>query len=242
MKKLVTLGLALAVILAIVVPAMARPAHATDPAATFTASGSVQNVIRSAGALRMHVDVGSKAVRPFIGGSLAVRVGYKARILLVTDGIARLIKLSDIRRGDPVAVSGRIDRSQPRSPVFIAQSIRVIDRTPTNQLTVFGCGGPVTAVNATGTPMTLALTLNSATRALWAQLGTDLSVVVTPTTTVALKSGTTLTPITLSQVTVGEKAWVHGTIDRSQAIPVFTATLITVQAATVPTPDPSPGG
>jgi hypothetical protein len=40
-------------------------------------------------------------------------------------------------------------------------------------------------------------------------------------------------------VVVGQKAWVHGTIDRSQATPVFTATQITVQTDT--TPDPSPG-
>jgi hypothetical protein len=242
MKKLVTAALVLAVVLAIVVPAMARSTRATAPANGFTATGSVQNVIRSAGALRMQVDVGSQAVRPFIGGSLAVRVGNRARILLVTDGIARLIKLTDIHPGDPLAVSGWIDRSQPRSPVFIAQVIRIIDRTPTKQLTVFGCGGPVTAVAPLGTPMTLTLTLNSSTRALWDKLGTDLSVVVTPATEVSLKSGTTVTPITLPQVVVGQRAWVHGTIDRSQATPVFTATQITVQALTVPTPDPSPGG
>jgi len=242
MKKLVTAALSLAVILAIVVPAMARPTNTTAPAAGFTANGAVQNVIRSAGALRMHVDAGSQAVRPFIGGSLAVRVGNRARILLVTDGIARLIKLADIRPGDPLAVSGRVDRSQAGSPVFVAQAIRVIDRTPTKELTVFGCGGPVTAVDLVGTPTTLTLLLNSSTRALWDRLGTNLSVVVTPATEVSLKSGTTVTPITLSQVVLGQRAWVHGTIDRSQATPVFTATQITVQALTVPTPDPSPGG
>ena len=239
MKKLVTAALALAVILAIVVPAMARPTDATTPAAGFTAHGMVQNVIRSAGALRMQVDAGSQAVRPFIGGSLAVRVGKKARILLVTDGIARLISLADIRPGDPVAVAGRVDRSQPGSPVFVAQTIRIIDRTPTKELTVFGCGGPVTTVDLAGTPTTLTLSVDSSTRALWDRLGTSLSVVVTPATEIGLKSGTAVTPITLSQVVVGQKAWVHGTIDRSQATPVFTATQITVQAAT--TPDPSPG-
>jgi len=190
MKKLVTVALVLAVVLAIVVPAMARSTRATAPAAGFTAHGTVQNVIRSAGALRMRVDAGSQAVRPFIGRSLAVRVGNRARILLVTDGIARLVKLADIRPGDPLAVSGRVDRSQPRSPVFVAQTIRIIDRTPTNELTAFGCGGPVTAIDLIGTPTMLTLTLNSSTRALWGRLGTSLSVVVTPTTEIGLKSGT----------------------------------------------------
>ncbi|MEI6727524.1 MAG: hypothetical protein WCN81_15050, partial [Actinomycetes bacterium] len=127
MKKLVTAALVLAVILAIVVPAMARPTRTTGPAAGFTAHGTVQNVIRSAGALRMQVDAGSQAVRPFIGGSLAVRIGKNARILLVTDGIARLIKLADIRPGDPVAIAGHVDRGQPGAPVFVAQTIRIID-------------------------------------------------------------------------------------------------------------------
>jgi hypothetical protein len=241
MKKLVVALVALAVVLAIVVPAVARPTHATGPAAGFTAKGPVQNVIRSAGALRMHVDVGSRAVRPFIGGSLAVRVGDRARILKVTDGVARLIRLTAVHRGDLVVVCGRVDRSQPRSPVFIAQTIKVIVRTPANKLTVFGCGGPVTAVDLQGTPTKLTLTLDSATRALWDALGTSLSVVVTPTTELFLKSGQTTTPITLSQVVVGEKAWVHGTIDRSQPTPVFTAERITVQALTTPTPATSAG-
>ena len=94
----------------------------------------------------------------------------------------------------------------------------------------------MTAVDPPSTPTTLTLTLNSARAPCGSRLGTSLSVVVTPTTRVVLKSGATMTPITLSQVVVGEKAWVHGTIDRSQATPVFTATQITVQAANVPTP------
>ncbi len=242
MKKLVVIALALVVVLAIVVPAVAQQTRGSAPAAGFTATGSVQNVIRSAGALRMHVDVGSQAVRPFIGGSLAVRVGTHARILLITDGIARLIKLSDIRAGDPVTVSGRVDRGQPGSRVFIAQSIRVIDRTPANQLTHFACGGPVRAVDPQSTPNTLTLTVNSASRALWSRLGAGLKVVVTPSTQVFLKDGVTTTAITLSQVVVGEKAWVTGTIDRSQVTPVFIAETITVHTVPASTLAVTPGG
>ena len=190
MKKLVTVALALAVVLAIVVPAMARSAHATAPAARFTAHGTVQNVIRSAGALRMRVDAGSQAVRPFIGARSPCASATGRASSSSPMAIARLVKLADIRPGDPLAVSGRVDRSQPRSPVFVAQTIRIIDRTPTNELTVFGCGGPVTAIDLIGTPTMLTLTLNSSTRALWDRLGTSLSVVVTPTTEIGLKSGT----------------------------------------------------
>jgi len=241
-NKLIIGALTLIAVLAIVVPAVAQTKHASAPAASFTASGSVQDVIRSAGALRMHVAAGSRGVKPFIGGALVVRVASKARILKVSDDSARLITLSGIRAGDHVVVSGRIDRSQPRSPVFVAQTIRVIDRTPAAKLTHFACRGPVTAIDTQGAPNMLRLTLNSASRALWHQLGASLAVVVTPDTQIFLKSQGTTTAISLSQVVVGERAWVTGTIDRSQATPVFTAGRITVQAAPAATPTTSPGG
>jgi len=168
----------------------------------------------------MHVDLGSQAVRPFIGGSLAVRVAKNATLLAVDDGIARQIALRDIKAGDPVAVVGWVDRSSPGMPIFVARTIRVVDRTPADELTVFACGGPV----------------NAGTRALWRRLAGSLDVVVMPTTQILFNDGTTSSPITLGEVTMGEKAWVSGTIDRSQATPVFTAVRITVRAATAPAP------
>jgi hypothetical protein len=53
---------------------------------------------------------------------------------MVSDGIASLATLSDMRVGDHVVVSGRIDRSVPNSPVSVAQNLRVLDRTPTGRL------------------------------------------------------------------------------------------------------------
>ena len=241
-NKLVIGALALVVVLAIVVPAVAQTRHARTPATSFTAAGSVQDVIQSAGALRMHVDSGSRGVKRFIGGALVVRVASQARILMVDDGIAVLGKLSDIRAGDQVVVSGRIDRTEPSSPVYTAQNIRVLDRTPTGKLAHFAAGGAVSGADAQGTPNTLTFGVESASRALWDRLGTSLTVVVTPDTKVFLESAGTTTTISLSQVVVGQKAWVTGTIDRSLAAPVFTAGRITVQAAPAPTPTISPGG
>jgi hypothetical protein len=240
MKKLVLVALALVVVLAIVVPAAAQTTSA--PATRFTASGSAQAVIPTAGALRMHVNAGSPAVKSFIGGALTLRVGSQARILKVRNGVARLITLSAIHAGDQVSVSGRVDRSEPGSPVFIAQSIRDIVNTPPGQLTHFTCGGPVKAVDWQGAPATLTLTVNSASDALRSKLGTGLSLVVTPATQLLLKSGSSTTAITLSQVTAGEQAWVTGTIDRSGATPLFTATKITVRPIPSPTPSAWPGG
>ena len=241
-NKLVIGALALIVVMAMVMPAVAQTKRSPASAAGYTASGTVQQVIRSAGALRMHVDAGSQAVKPFIGGSLVVRVASQARILRVTDGIARLIDLSDMRTGDQVVVSGRIDRSQPRFPVYVAQTIRVIDRTSADKLTHFSCGGPVTATDVQGAPTTLTLTVSSASRALWDRLGTSLTVAVTPDTQIFLKSDVSTTAISLSQVVVGEKAWVTGAIDRSQATPVFTAYRITVRAVPTTTATATPGG
>jgi hypothetical protein len=241
-NKLVIGALVLLAVLAVVVPAVGQTKHAPTPATSFTASGQVQDVIRSAGALRIHVDSGSRGVNRFIGGSLVVRVASQARILMVSDGIASLGTLSDIRVGDQVVVGGRIDRSQPSSPVYVAQNVRVLDRTPAGRLTRFAGGGPVTAVDAQGTPNSLTLTLSSASHALWDRLGTSLTVVVTPDTRIFRRSDGTTTDISLSQVAVGERVWVTGAIDRSQAAPVFTAGRITVQPVPTPSPTVTPGG
>ena len=239
-NKLVIGALALLAVLAIVVPAAAQTKRAPTPATSFTATGSVKDIIQSAGALRMHVDSGSRGVKPFIGGTLAVRVANQARILMVDDGIAVLGDLSDVRAGDRVVVSGRIDRTDPSAAVYIAQNVRVLDRTPSD-LTHFAAGGAVTAVAADGTPAALTFSVGSASRALWDQLGSSLAVVVTPSTKLFLQSGGTTTAITLSQVVVGETVWVTGTIDRGQAAPVFTAVRITVQAAPAPATAASQG-
>ncbi len=237
-NRLAIAVLALVVALTIAVPALAAGHRATPtPDKGFSTVGVVINVVRTAGALRMHVDLGSQAVRPFIGGNLALRVGKDATIRAITDGgNAHLIRLAEVKAGDQVRITGWVDRTTPRSPIFVARVINVIRRTPPEKLTSFGCGGPVTAVDATGTPGTLTLTVMNASRALWDQLGKPLKVVCTPQTELLLDTGTTTTPITLAQIVVGQHARVVGSIDRSQATPVFTADKVTVQPLPTPTP------
>lgn len=238
-NRLAIAALALVVTLAVAVPALAAGHRATPPAPGkgFTAVGVVKNVVRTAGALRMHVDLGSQAVRPFVDGNLALRVGKGATIRAITDGgSAHLIKLAEVKAGDQVRITGWVDRTAPKSPIFVARVINVIRRTPPEKLTAFACGGPVTAVDATGTPNTLTLTAMNASRALWDQLGKPLQVVCTPQTEVLLESGGTTATITLAQIVAGQHARVVGTIDRSQATPVFTAAKVTVQPLPTPTP------
>jgi Cu/Ag efflux protein CusF len=244
-NKLLIGALALALCLAIAVPALAATAKsststnqpsATQPAGaqTFVAVGAVKHVFRTAGAVSLHVDLGSVHVRRFIGGTFVFRVADKARILVISDGIAHLATLSDIQAGDTLRIEGYLQAGTPS--IFVAQRIRVLEPIPTDKLTSFGCGGPVTAVDtAKGT---VTVTVNNASRALYGQLGDPLTVIVNSGTDLTLLQNGVHTPITLSQVTVGEHAWISGTIDRTQTPPAYTATEMTVRPA--PTTSPSP--
>jgi hypothetical protein len=239
-KKLTIIALALVLALAIVVPALAAsatPSHAATQAATtqhFVAVGIVKHVYRTAGAMSVRVDLGSLHVKRFIGATLTVRVADKARILVITDGIARLGSLKDAKAGDKVRLEGTLRSvSSNPVPVFVAQRVSVLEPIPTNKLANFGAGGPITAVDTTNG--TLTFTINQASRALWASLGTPLKVVVNSATDLTLLKDGVRTPITLDQVTTGESVWAAGTIDRSQTTPVFTATEATVRPAPTPT-------
>jgi hypothetical protein len=237
-KKLIIIALALVLALAIVVPALAASTTSSHAAKAttqhFVAVGIVKHVYRTAGALSVRVDLGSLQVKRFIGATLTARVADKARILVITDGIARLGTLKDAKAGDKVRLEGTL-RSVPSNsvPVFVAQRISVLEPIPTNKLATFGAGGPITAVDTTNG--TLMFTINRASRALWASLGTPLKVVVNSSTDLTLLKDGVRTPIALDQVTAGELAWAAGTIDRSQATPVFTATELTVRPAPTPT-------
>lgn len=244
MKKKLLLGvLAMALCLAIAVPALAATAKSsntakqpslTQPAGaqSFIAQGTVKHVFRTAGAVSMHVDLGSAQIRRFIGGAFVFRVANKARMLVISDGIASLATLSDIHSGNTLHIDGYLRADG----VFVAQRIQVLEPIPTDKLASFGCGGPVTIVNTTAGTVTV--TVNNASRALYAQLGDPLTVTVNAGTDLTLLQNGVHTPITLSQVTDGEHAWIAGTIDRTQTTPAYTATEMTVRPAPTPTASP----
>jgi hypothetical protein len=237
-KLLVVAAVALAAI-AISVPALAggTPAHrqavtTAEDRNVFTANGPVLRAFPTAGALKMHVHVGSIGVRGHIGHTLVLRVAAGATVLYVDDGIARPVSLKDVKRGQRVEVDGSVNRSVRRAPLFEATKIIVRDPTPAAQLTEYACGGQVTAVNAAAAPPTVTLTLRSASRALWEQIGQSFTEVVRPDTRVYKWVGGVKTTITLDQVKAGDVVWTKGTIDRTNpAAPVFSADVLTVRVS-----------
>jgi hypothetical protein len=229
-KKLLIVGAIGLVALALVASAVATT-PASHPS-TFAATGKVERVFTTAAALKVHVRLGSAGVRPYIGRDLTMRVSAKATILSINEGVAHLIKLKGIKVGDRVEIDGRIDRSTPAAPVYVARLIKVRHWVPANQLTEFSCGGPVTAVDTTAGTVTL--TVNSASRALWTALGSQLPVKVAADTKLFAWINGVKTPITLADVTPGAKIWTWGTIDRTvPTAPVYTAEVLTVR---VPAP------
>ncbi len=244
MKKKLLLGaLAMALCLAIAVPALAATAKSsntakqpsvTQPAGAqgFVAVGTVKHVFRTAAAVSMRVDLGSVHVRRFIGDTFVFRVANKARILVISDGIAHLGTVSDIAGGNTLHIDGYLRADG----VFVAQRIQVLEPIPTDKLASFGCGGPVTMVNTT--TGTVTVMVNNASWALYAQLGDPLTVTVNTGTDLTLLQNGVHTPITLSQVTVGEHAWIAGTIDRTPTPPSYTATEMTVRPTPTPTATP----
>ena len=244
MKKKLLLGaLAVAVCLAIAVPALAAnaksnsastPPSATQPASAhaFVAVGTVKRVFRTAGAVSMRVDLGSVQVKRFVGGTFAFRVADKARTLVITDGIAHLGTLKSISAGNTLRIEGYLRTDM----VFVAQRIQVLEPIATDKLASFSCGGPVTGIDTTNGTVTL--TVNNASRALYAQLGEPLTVTVNDGTDLTVLQNGIHTPITLSQVTVGETAWIAGTIDGTPTPPSYTATEMTVRPTPTPTASP----
>lgn len=237
MKKLLMAGAIAALALALVASAVAATAPRLSPAtttaagtppATFTVTGKVERVFTTASALTVHVRLGSAGVRPYIGRHLTMRVAPKASILSLDEGIARAIALKGVKAGDRVEIDGRVDRTLPVAPVYVAKLIKVRHWVPADQLTEFSCGGPVTSVDTAAGSVTLAV--RAASRALWTALGSQLSVKVTSDTRLFAWVDGVKTTITLADVKPGAVVWTWGTIDRAiPAAPVYAAEVLTVR-------------
>ena len=237
MKKLLITGAIALVALALVASAVAATGPKLSPAtsttagarpATFSLTGKVERVFTTASALTVHVRLGSAGVRPYIGRHLTLRVAPKASILSINEGIAHVIALKAVKAGDRVEIDGRIDRSSPAAPVYVAKLIKVRHWVPADKLTEFSCGGPVASVDTTGGSVTL--TVRSASRALWTALGSQLPVKVTSDTRLFAWIDGIKTPIMLADVKPGAVVWTSGTIDRTvPATPVYTAEVLTVR-------------
>ena len=245
MKKKLLLGaLAMALCLAIAVPALAATAKSSNTAKQPSATQARRSAeLRrpghrqarlSHGRGRVHARRSGLGPRSSASSAAPSSFAWPTRRACSSSPTASPTSatLSDIQAGNTLRIEGYLRTDG----VFVAQRIQVLEPIPTDKLASFGCGGPVTAVDTTKDTVTV--TVNNASRALYAQLGDPLTVIVNAGTDLTLLQNGVHTPITLSQVTVGETAWIAGTIDRTPTPPSYTATEMTVRPAPTPTATP----
>jgi hypothetical protein len=150
MKRALIVLAVLVVALAVCAPAFATsgvvaPDHISwwHPANSFTAAGKVQAVDSTNGRLVVRVWLASIGAAPFLGDDLTITVTANTQLLRAHGDRFRGIALGDIRLGDHVRVTGVIDRSVPKQPVYTAK--RVVARTVVapDKIKWFAFRGPV---------------------------------------------------------------------------------------------------
>jgi len=101
--------------------------------AKFQLNGTIVSVDPITGALVVKVKCGSRTVKPFRGQELPLVVDSEARIRDAAaadeDGEPVLLTVADLVAGARVHVGGRIDRTDPADPVFVARKI-IVQRWP----------------------------------------------------------------------------------------------------------------
>ena len=118
-------------------------------------------------------------------------------------------------------VTGVIDRSVPKQPVFTAK--RVVARTVVapDKIKWFAFRGPVKSVDATGG--TIVARPLVVTRGLWDVLGIRTTFVVAPNARIFTWQSGQPVALTLADMAAGDHVLAQGSIDRSvPATPVFT--------------------
>jgi hypothetical protein len=228
MKKALVVLAVVVVALAVCAPAFAAsgvvaPDHISwwHPAKTFTAAGKVQAVDTRNGRLVVRVWLASIGVAPYLGDDLTVVVTADTQLLRAYGNRFRSIALGDIALGDHVRVTGTIDRTVPRSPVFTAN--RVIARTivAPNKIKWFAFRGPVKSVDADGGRLVARPLV--VTRGLWDVLGIKTTFVVAANARIFTWQSGKPVVLTLADLAAGDHVLAQGAIDRSvPAKPVFT--------------------
>jgi hypothetical protein len=236
MRKLLLLALVLVLAAGVALPALAggsvqpsaAPSVHTNAGSTqFSLQGDVTRVFTTARAMKVHVRLGSAGIRPFIGRELTMRVGRNAEMLVVSEGIARALRLGQIKPGQRVRVEGRIDRSASLAPMYVATLVHVRQWTPTAELTEFACGGKVTLVESAG----VRLTVGTASRALWSSIGDEVAVGVPAEARLFTWVDGVKVPIALTDIVVDDRIWVRGTVDRASGAAVLSADVVVLRRA-----------
>jgi hypothetical protein len=123
-KRWIVAGLAVVLVLTVAPAAMAGNGKAHGKS-KFMAKGPVTAVDPDGGTLALTVKTGTKTVRPYRGLDLPVLVAAGAKLRQATPDGCVNITLADIAPGAKVMVKGRIDRSDPAAPVFVATWVLV---------------------------------------------------------------------------------------------------------------------
>jgi hypothetical protein len=228
MKKALIVLAVVVVALAVCAPAFAAsgvvaPDHISwwHPAKTFTAAGKVQAVDTTNGRLVVRVWLASIGAAPYLGDDLTVAVTANTQLLRAHGDRFRGIALGDIQLGDHVRVTGVIDRSVPKQPVFTAK--RVVARSVVAPASIkwFAFRGPVKSVDASaGTIVARPLVV---TRGLWDILGSRTTFVIAPNARIFTWQSGKPVVLKLADVAAGDRVLAQGSINRSvPATPVFT--------------------
>ena len=228
MKRALIVLAVFVVALAVCAPAFAQsgvvaPGHISwwQPAHNFTAAGNAQAIDTTNGRVVVRVWLASIGVAPFLGNDLTVVVTDGTQLLRAHGSRYRGIGLSDIRLGEHLRVTGTVDRSDPKAPVY--KATRIVARTvvTADQLKWFACRGPLKAVDATAG--TVAVRPLVVTRGLWDVVGAKTTFVIAPHARIFTWSAGKPVVLTLADLVAGERVLAQGSIDRSApAAPVFT--------------------
>lgn len=132
-KRLLALGLALVVVLAVAPLALGAGhggKHAAKPAKgkPFLCTGTVVSVDASTGTLVVTVAKGSHNMRAWVGKQVTFALAKHARILGRAAGASAFvpITLDQVTPQSRAHINGRLDRSNPSAPVFYAQLVKVV--------------------------------------------------------------------------------------------------------------------
>lgn len=129
MKRWMVVALVLALALTLVPLAMAGGGGAGAGGTghgknKFNLVGTVSAVDATTGALVVKVKSGTRTVKAYRGADLALTLASGARVRLVVGDECVPATLADMADGVKVKVRGRIDRTDPTAPVFVAFDVK----------------------------------------------------------------------------------------------------------------------
>ena len=188
----------------------------------FVCVGTVTSVCPQPGALCLVVTVGrgSTGMGCSTGSSVTIDVPASAGIYVLQHRIATTTTFSDLTAGDVVQIGGTADRTDTSAPLFTASRVLATHVAALDQLTWFALRAVVDGPGAA--PGTLRVSVTCGTRAVRADIGSELTLTATPSSVVRTLAGGLVATLPVGDVTAGESIATTGAVDRSvPASPVF---------------------